>query len=201
VISLSPAENNDESSVGHGGLRSCRRFGIVLGAARHLRIGQPAVSKAIAQLEKYLNVRPLLRSTHGLAPTEAGQSFYEHAKRSIESAEEAVLAARGAAAALSGRLRVSAAVTFARLHILPHLPEFLDAHPSLDIDLFLDDRNIDLVEAGTDVALRMDTLADSSLTARRIGRVRRLVLGSPDHFANASVPATPMDLVGHQAVI
>jgi DNA-binding transcriptional LysR family regulator len=171
------------------------------GAARQLRIGQPAVSKAIAQLEEFLGVHLLLRTTHGLTPTQSGQNFYEHAKRVIESAEEAVLAARGPGAELSGCLRVSAAVTFARLHVMPLLPAFLEAHPSLDIDLFLDDRNIDLIEAGIDVALRMGALADSSLTARRIGQRRRLVLGSPDYFSKAGVPATPMDLVGHQAVI
>src|SRR5580658_8131997 len=95
------------------------------GAARQLHVGQPAVSKAIAQLEDRLGVRLLLRSTHGLSPTEAGRSFYERAKRAIDEAEEAELAARGAAATLSGRLRVSAPVTFARLQIVPRLPEFM----------------------------------------------------------------------------
>src|ERR1700761_4301251 len=91
------------------------------GAARQLRLGQPAISKAIMQLEERLGVRLLLRSTHGLTATEAGQNFYEHAKRSVEEAIEAERSARGAAAALSGRLRVCAAVTFARLHIVPRL--------------------------------------------------------------------------------
>ena len=91
------------------------------GAAKQLHLGQPAVSKAIAQLEDRLGVRLLLRSTHGLSPTDAGRSFYERAKRVIEEAEEAELAARGAAATLSGRLRVSAAATFARLHVIPRL--------------------------------------------------------------------------------
>src|SRR5882757_4029977 len=77
------------------------------GAAKLLRVGQPAVSKTVAQLEKRLGVRLLLRSSHGLKPTEAGRNFYQRAKRSIEEAEEADLAARGAAAALSGRLRIS----------------------------------------------------------------------------------------------
>src|ERR1700728_176378 len=91
------------------------------GAARQLRLGQSAISKTIAQLEDRLGVRLLLRSTHGLTPTEAGRNFYERAKRTIEEAEEAELAARGAASALSGRLRVVIAVTFARLHVMPHL--------------------------------------------------------------------------------
>jgi len=77
-------------------------------AAKQLRIGQPAVSKTIAQLEDRLGVRLLLRSTHGLKPTDAGRNFYNRAKRSIEQAEEAELAARGAGATLSGRLRVCA---------------------------------------------------------------------------------------------
>ena len=89
------------------------------GAAKQLRIGQPAVSKTIAQLEDRLGVRLLLRSTHGLTPTEAGRNFYERVKRSIEAAEEAEVAARGAAATLSGRLRICAAATFARLHVIP----------------------------------------------------------------------------------
>ncbi len=171
------------------------------GAARQLRIGQPAVSKAVAQIEERLGVRLLLRTTHGLTPTESGQGFYEHAKRAIEEAEEADLAARGAGAALSGRLRICAAVTFARLHVMPHLPAFLDQHPALDIDVILDDRNVDLVEAGIDIALRMGSLADSSLTARKIGQGRRLVLGTPSYFAKAGEPRTPTDLVAHQAVI
>ena len=86
------------------------------GAAKQLRIGQPAVSKAIAQLEDRLAVRLLLRSTHRLTPTEAGRSFYERAKKAIEEVDEAELAARGAAVTLSGRLRVCGPLTFTRLH-------------------------------------------------------------------------------------
>src|SRR5271169_874835 len=137
------------------------------GAARQLRVGQPAVSKTIAQLEDWLGVRLLLRSTHGLTPTEAGRNFYDRARRSLEEAEEAELAARGAAAALSGRLRICAAVTFARLHVIPRLPDFLAQHPRLDVEVVLDDRNVDLVEAGIDIALRMGNLADPGLTARK----------------------------------
>lgn len=171
------------------------------GAARQLRIGQPAISKAIAQLEARLGVRLLRRSTHGLTPTESGQNFYAHAKRSIEEADEADLAARGASAALSGRLRICAAVTFARLHVMPHLPAFLEQHPALDVDVVLDDRNVDLIEGGVDVALRMGALSDSTLTARKIGQSRRLVLGTPSYFEGAGEPQTPADLLAHQAVI
>jgi DNA-binding transcriptional LysR family regulator len=171
------------------------------GAARQLCVGQPAVSKAIAQLEERLGVRLLMRSTHGLMPTEAGQHFYEHAKRSIEEADQADLAARGAGNGLSGRLRICGPVTFARLHVIPRLPTFLAKHPALDVDIALEDRRIDLIESGCDVALRMGDLADSALTARKMAQARRLVIGTPSYFEAAGEPRTPSDLVGHQAVI
>ncbi|MEQ5842253.1 LysR family transcriptional regulator [Paraburkholderia acidicola] len=170
-------------------------------AARRLDVGQPAVSKSIAQLEERVGARLLLRSTRGLNTTDAGQRFYEHAKVAIDEAEEAEHAARQSSESLSGRLRVSAAVTFSRLHILPALKRFLDEHPQLDIDIVLDDRNIDLFEEGMDVALRMGALDDSAMTARRIARSPRFVVGTPAYFAEAGMPATPADLSGHQAIV
>lgn len=148
-------------------------------AARQLNIGQPAVSKTIAQLEDRLGVRLLTRSTRGLTPSEAGLRFYERARRSLEEADEAELAARGEGAGLTGVLRVSAATTFARLHIVPELQEFLADHPGLEMELILDDRVIDLVEEGVDVSFRMGDLADSSATARRLASSPRIVLGAP----------------------
>ncbi len=170
-------------------------------AARRLNIGQPAVSKTIAHLEKRLAVSLLLRSTRGLTPTEAGLAFFERAKRALEEADEADNAARGIASGLSGNLRISAAVTFGRLHIVPQLGPFLDQHPQLNIDLMLDDRNINLVEEGIDVALRMGQLTDSGLTARKIADCRRVVLGTPAYFARHGEPSCPADLSKHQAVV
>jgi DNA-binding transcriptional LysR family regulator len=170
-------------------------------AARRLNIGQPAVSKLVAQLEDRLGVKLLVRTTHGLTPTEAGLNYYERARRSIEEADEADLAARGAGKGLSGRLRVSAAVTFARIHLIPHMPAFLADHRDLKLDVVLDDRNVDLVQEGIDVALRMGRLVDSTLTARRIASCRHAVLATPAYFARAGEPATPADLPTHDAVI
>lgn len=170
-------------------------------AAKQLRIGQPAVSKAVAQLEDRLGVRLLLRSTHRLTPTEAGRGFYDRARRAIEEADEAEFAARGAATTLSGRLRICAPVTFTQLHVMPRLSVFLARHPQLDIDVVIDDRDIDLVAAGVDVALRIGRLADSAATARRIGQCRRRIIGTPAYFEAAGVPKTPADLLSHQAII
>jgi DNA-binding transcriptional LysR family regulator len=170
-------------------------------AARQLRVGQPAVSKLVAQLEERLGVSLLLRSSRSLSATEAGRVFYERAKLAVAEADEAELAARGAGAGLVGRLRVSAAVTFTRLKIVPKLGRFLAQHPKLEIELILDDRNVDLVGEGIDVALRMGVMTDSALTARRIGHSRRRVVGTPTYFARSGAPLEPRDLERHEAVI
>lgn len=171
------------------------------GAARVLKVGQPAVSKTVAQLEQRLGAKLLLRSTHGLTPTEAGLRFYERSRVAIQEADEAELAARGAGSGLSGRLRVSAAPTFARLHVIPHLPRFLGSHPDLDVDVVLDDRMIDLVAEGIDVSLRMGTLPDSSLVAQKLALSRRSVLATTEYLARAGTPCVPADLVDHETVL
>lgn len=170
-------------------------------AARRLKLGQPAVSKTIAQLEARLGTPLLMRSTRGLTPTDAGQRFYEHARRAIEAADDAEQAARTSAAGLSGVLRVSAATTFARLHILPALKGFMDRYPELEVDVTLDDRVIDLLGEGVDVALRMGALDDSTMTARRLAQCRRRVIGTPAYFASAGIPRTPEDLARHQVIV
>jgi len=170
-------------------------------AARQLNVGQPAVSKTIAQLEARLQTSLLSRSTHGLTPTEAGLRFYERARTAIEEADEAELAARGAGLGLSGRLRVSAATTFARLHVMPHLPRFLGEHPELDIDVILDDRIIDLIAEGVDVSLRMGPLPDSTAVARRLATSPRSVIATPAYLEKAGEPRNPAELAEHETVI
>jgi DNA-binding transcriptional LysR family regulator len=170
-------------------------------AARRLNVGQPAVSKTVAQLEERLGVKLLVRTTRGLTATEAGLKYYERARRSIEEADEAEFAARGAGTSLKGKLRVCAAVTFARIHVMPRLPEFLARHPELKIEAVLDDRNVDLVQEQIDVALRMGRLPDSMLTARRIGSGPQVVVGTPTYFARAGEPKSPGDLAAYEAVI
>jgi DNA-binding transcriptional LysR family regulator len=164
-------------------------------------VGQPAVSKAIAQLETRLGTRLLMRSTRGLLPTEAGERYYDGARRAIAEANEAEFAARGAGAGFSGRLRVCAPVTFARLHIIPLLGGFLEAHPELHVEVVLDDRPIDLRAEGIDVALRLGDPADSTMTGRKIDESPRYVLATPAYFAKAGEPAVPADLAYHQAIV
>ncbi|AUG99115.1 LysR family transcriptional regulator [Prodigiosinella confusarubida] len=170
-------------------------------AARQLNVGQPAVSKIVAQLEARLQTSLLTRSTHGLTPTEAGQRFYERAQAALQEAEEAELAARGAGRGLSGKLRISAATTFARLHIIPHLPRFLEEHPELSVDVILDDHVIDLIAEGVDVSLRMGILPDSSAVARKLATSPRSVIATPDYLEKNGEPKIPAELAEHETIL
>lgn len=170
-------------------------------AARDLQIGQPNVSKLVAALEKHLQVRLLVRSTRQLHPTEAGQAFYERARRTIAEADDAETAARGLGKGLDGRLRVGAPVTFARLHVIPKIGAFLVRHPRLRVDFLLDDRFVDLLNENVDVALRGGELSDSSLTARKLSTCERFVVASPAYLERMGVPSSPADLLNHTALV
>jgi DNA-binding transcriptional LysR family regulator len=169
--------------------------------ARRQRIGQPAISKAVVQLEQWLGVSLLLRSTRSVVPTEAGHIFYERAKRMVEEAGEAVMAAQGSANGLSGKLRVSASICFGRLHVIPSLSAFLAEHPDLELELVLDDRYVDLVNEGVDVALRTGPMPNSNMTGRRIAEGRRMVVATPAYLRRHGIPASPEELTSHQAII
>jgi DNA-binding transcriptional LysR family regulator len=169
--------------------------------ARSKRIGQPAVSKAVVQLEQWLGVSLLLRSTRSVVPTEAGRVFYERAKRTIEEADEAVMAAQGSANGLSGKLRVSTSICFGRLHVIPSLSGFLAENPDLELELVLDDRLVDLVNEGVDVALRTGAMPNSNMTARRIAEGRSMVVATPAYLQRHGTPTSPDELTRHQAII
>lgn len=163
-------------------------------AARRLDMGQPAVSKIIAQLETQLETRLFVRTTRGLAATEAAQACYPHARQALAAAEAAEQSARGLGQGLTGRLRISAPVTFARLHVIPCLGPFLEQHPQLEMDVVLDDRPIDLLQEGVDVAIRIGPLPDSSMTARHLLKGTRKVIATPAYFARHGRPRHPVDL-------
>ncbi|MFC0227012.1 LysR family transcriptional regulator [Serratia aquatilis] len=170
-------------------------------AARRLNVGQPAVSKAIARLEQQLNTRLLLRSTHGLRPTEAGQQFYLRARRILQDVAETESAISGSAEVLTGRLRVSSASVFARLIELADLTGFLQSNPALAMDLLLDEGELGLIEEGIDIALRIGDLPDSAFTARKLGVAQQYVIGAPAYFERAGIPETPRELLRHEMVI
>ncbi|GEP02058.1 LysR family transcriptional regulator [Methylobacterium oxalidis] len=172
--------------------------GSLAAAARRLRRSGPAVTRALAALEDRVGVRLLERTTRRLAPTEAGRALADEA-RAVLAAYEAALA--GASdAPVRGLLRVTAPVQFGRLHVAPVVASFLDAYPETQVELVLADRNLDLIEDGLDLAVRIDRLADSSLLARRVGAVRRVLVASPAYLAARGLPRRPADLAAHDTV-
>ena len=171
------------------------------GAARLLNVGQPSVSKVIAQLEAHLGTALLLRSTHGLTPTDAGQRYYERAARIIEDAREADSLARGSGKELSGRLRIAIPTTFGRIHLVPQLGQFTARYPGLELDVQMDDRRVDLISEGIDMAVRIGRPEDTAVIGRRLARGRRSVMASPAYLEKFAAPSAPADLENHQMVL
>jgi DNA-binding transcriptional LysR family regulator len=175
--------------------------GSLAAAGRRLRLSPPAVTRALAGMERRLGVRLLERTTRRAAPTEAGRRLGVQARGLLASYEEAIAEAVGEVAAPRGRLRVAAPLVFGRRHVAPLVAEFLDARPAVTAELQLSDRPVDLVEEGVDVALRIGHLPETALVARRVGGLRRMVLASPDYLARRGTPAVPADLEGHEVVL
>jgi DNA-binding transcriptional LysR family regulator len=173
--------------------------GSLVRAARRLRRSPPAVTRALAALEDRLGVRLVDRTTRRLAPTEAGRALYDRARAVVADYETATTGARDAP--IRGLLRITAPVQFGRRHIAPIATRFLDSHDGVEIELMLNDRNVDLIDEGIDVALRIGALADSSLTVRAVGHVTRQWVASPTYLAAHGTPRTPADLAKHEALL
>jgi DNA-binding transcriptional LysR family regulator len=169
-------------------------------AARRLRLSPPAATRAVAALEARLGVRLLNRTTRSLGLTEAGRGFLESTRRLLAELEEAERAAAGATATPSGHLRLTAPLTFGRMHLMPVLAAFLREQPKVTATLVTLDRVANLVEEGFDVAVRIAQLPDSTIVARRIGEVRRLLVASPAYLRHRGVPRRPGDLGAHELV-
>ncbi len=170
-------------------------------AARRLGVSKAMVSVAIARLEARLAVQLFRRTTRRLSLTEAGLAALPHAQRSLLAAADAEEAASRARTAPQGVLRINAPMSFGLLHVVPILGDFARACPDVHVDLVLDDRVLDLVEGGFDLALRIGNLPDSGLIAQRIGTSRNVLVAHPAYLARAGVPATPADLARHSALL
>lgn len=171
------------------------------GAAAALGLSKSAVSKQVARLEDRLGVRLLNRTTRQLSLTEAGTAFYDHCRQLVADAEAAEAAVTHLAGAPRGTLRVTAPMSFGQHHVAPALPAFLDAYPELCVDLQLNDRWVDVVEEGFDLAIRIGQLPDSSLVARRLAPMRRILCAAPRYLETRGRPAHPRDLAGHSCLI
>lgn len=168
-------------------------------AGRVLDLSPSAVSRAIDRIEERLGVRLLLRSTRALSPTAEGQAYLQAARRILLDLDEAEqqIADQGAP---RGRLRISAALSHGRLCIVPLLGDFAALYPHILIDIALTDTLIDISAGKADVAVRFGPLADSTLTARKLGETRRVIVASPDYLDRKGTPLVPEDLHHHECL-
>ena len=168
--------------------------GSMSAAGREMGLSPAVVSKRLRRLEDRLGTRLLQRTTRQLALTEAGQGYYERVVAILASVEEAEAFVSRRSAVARGTLKVSAPTSFGRMHIAPHLSAFLTAHPELACNLDLTDELVDIVGEGYDLAIRIAELEDSSLVARRLAPVHRVLCAAPSYLERAGVPRSISDL-------
>jgi DNA-binding transcriptional LysR family regulator len=175
--------------------------GSLSGAARSLDQSLPAVSRGISALERRLGARLLVRTTRRISLTESGRTYYERAKRVLGDLREAEAEVAREHSVPSGRLVVSASVTFGRFFMGGLISGYLRRYPEVDVRVLLTDRYVDLVGEGVDVALRIGRLGDSALVARKLGEIRRVVVAAPAYLKSRGKPRHPEELAGHDCLL
>lgn len=169
-------------------------------AARDLGLGQPNVSRYVAALEDHLQTRLLHRSTRKLALTPEGERYYADARRILDAVDESESSFRSNVDP-SGLLRVACPTALAHAFVMPYVPAFLERNSRLTLDLQVSDRYVNLVDEGTELAIRIGQLEDSALRARRVGSYERVFVASESYLARRGVPETPDDLRDHDCVV
>ena len=170
------------------------------GAAQRMNMSPQLVSKYVGQLETRLGARLLNRSTRRLSITEAGQAYFDRCQYVLAEIDEMESAVGDATVAAKGTLRINAPMTFGTLHLTKAIAEYQHSQPEVSVDLTLDDRMVDIVSEGYDIAIRIGQLHESSLVARKLAPVRLVVCGSPDYFADRGIPDSPEDLDVHECL-
>jgi len=171
------------------------------GAARTLKYSKAAISTHIQKLEDRLNTRLLNRTTRRISMTDEGRVFYEHCRRILDEAREAIDALDNSNTEPRGVLRINSPMSFGTMHLGAAVAEFMEAYPDVSVDMVLNDRQVDLIEDGFDLAIRIGRLPDSSLIARRLAPCRRILVASPDYWDRKGRPSHPSDLKDHDALI
>jgi len=170
-------------------------------AARRLELSAPAVTRAVASLEDSLGVKLLQRTTRIVRTTEAGLRYLEDARKILEDVQAATEAAQGINAEPRGHLSVTAPVLFGRKFVMPGISEYLRRYPDTQIDAVFLDRVVNMLEEGLDVGVRIGALPDSTMKARKVGRVRLVVVGSPDYLREHGIVQTPEALHDHTLIV
>ncbi len=166
-------------------------------AADRLGLSRSVVSKYLSALEDHLGARLVNRTTRRLSLTEVGEAYLDRCQRILADLEEAEQAVGSLHGEPRGTLRINAPMSFGFLHLAPALPRFLEAHPGLSVDVTLNDRFVDLLEEGFDLGVRIGSLSDSSLIARKIAPLHLVLCASPEYLARRGMPATLDDLAEH----
>jgi DNA-binding transcriptional LysR family regulator len=166
-------------------------------AAERMDISKSILSRRVARLEAQLGARLLTRSAQGAQPTDIGEAYYARASNILAELEAAQEVVADAVTQIAGPIRLTAPLSFGSEHLASALADFAHENPKVDFDVSLDDRTVDLVGGGFDLAVRIGNLPDSSLVARKIAPVRALALASPDYLAARGRPQKPRDLADH----
>ena len=169
-------------------------------AARKLGLSKSAVSKRVNQLESALGVRLLQRTTRKISLTEAGEHYYQHACKAIYWARQADDIATSLQSSPAGKLKINVPMSFGRIRVAPLIPDFLHQYPGIEIDMVMDDKHVDLIEAGFDLAIRAGDLSDSTLIARKLTTSRSILCASPAYLRDRQHPVNPADLLDHNAI-
>ena len=169
--------------------------------AKELNTSQPTVSKNIAELEKKLGVKLLTRSTRSLHLTEAGTDYYERCVGIIHDVEEAENSAGQLQLQPRGKVRINTLAAFGRLHIIPLLREFFELYPDIKVEIMLNDRTVDLIEEGVDLAIRMGVLNDSTLVAKKVATGGLVTVASPEYMQRYGTPQHPLELKDHNWIV
>jgi len=175
--------------------------GSLTAAANQLGRSLQSISRSLATLEGDLGVELIARTTRRSAATEAGLAFYRRVGAALSEIEAAKLETSNRRSEPVGLLRITSSTVFAPLYVVPAVCAFLESHPKVDIDLDMSDGYVDLISQGFDLAIRIGELPDSSLKARRLADLRRVVFAAPDYFAKHGRPKVPGDLAGHQCLV
>lgn len=169
-------------------------------AARKLAMSPPAVTRAVAMLEDRIGTRLFVRTTRSVRLTESGERFLQDSRRILLDLEEAEEAAVGSHAAPRGELRITAPVLFGRMYITPLLGDFLQQYPLVNGQTMFVDRVVNMMDEGMDIAIRIGELPDSSLSAIRVGTVRRVMFAAPTYLKDHGIPQHPSELTDHRLI-
>ena len=175
--------------------------GSISGAADRLNVAKSAVSRRLKELEKHLGVELFHRTTRQMNLTDTGRAFYHQAVRILDDVLEAEIATSQAHGTLKGSLKIALPSTFGLMHMGPIINDFIKEHPQIEFDLDFNDREVDLIQEGFDLAIRIANLPDSSLIARHLAPVHTVMCASPNYLEQMGTPRSPEDLIEHQCLV